>query len=186
MEQLATPENLQQTQQYVDFIKTNLQPLADHLKVGIEWLWNILVNQVRVEAIVYLIVIVLLVIKSTTLLIIAYKSLKKATFYKYLSSSERTIYVHKKTGEVVDWDTWYEDKKSYNIKQRENTTNIYGYLTYWCGTGGVLLMIFTSILSATAIPKIVTGLVNPQYGALERIVQFSQGKIPNQENKQGN
>lgn len=177
-----TPENLQQAQQYIDFVKNNLQPLAEHLKVGVEWLWQILVNQVRVEAIVYLAIIILLSIKSTTLLVIAFKSFKKARFYNYRSSNE-TLYIHKKTGAVANWDTWYDNKNNYDVVKADNRTNLQGYLVYWCGISGGVLMLFTAILSACSMPKIVTGLVNPEYGAMERIVQFSQGKVPTAQNK---
>lgn len=174
-----TPEKLQETQQYIDFIQKNLEPLAEHLKVGVEWLWQILVQQVRVEAIVYLAIIVLMTIKASILLFIAYKSFKKA---KFGSAYERTktIYVNTKTGEEVDWDTWYDDKKLYTTKIVDNSTNMYGYLVYWCGISGIVLTILVSIITAVAMPKIVTGLVNPEYGAIERIVQFSKGQIPNQ------
>lgn len=148
-----TPEKLKETQEYIDFVKNNLEPLAGHLKVGVDWLWQILVNQVRVEAIVYLVVIVLMSIKASTLLFIAYKASKKAVF-----------------GHGYSWE-------------KGVTTNVQGYIVYWCGIGGAVLLAASTLTAAFAMPKIVTGLINPEYGAIERIVQFSQGKIPNQGNK---
>jgi hypothetical protein len=172
-----SPDKLQETQQYIDFVKNNLAPLAEHLKVSVEWLWQILVNQVRVEAIVYLVIIVMLSIKSAVLLTVAFKSFKKARFGANTYNPE-PAYIHKKTGEQADWSAWYDHKKDYDVVRLENKTNLHGHLVYWCGIGGVTLGLVTTIIAATVMPKIVTGLVNPEYGAIERIVQFSQGKIP--------
>lgn len=146
-----TPEKLKEAQVYVDFVKTNLEPLAEHLKVSVEWLWNILVNQVRVEAIVYLAIIILLTIKASVLLFIAFKSMKKAKF----------------------------GKGSYSwVSENDRYTNTHGYITYWCGAIGAILMVVATITTVSLMPKIVTGLVNPEYGAIERIIQFSKGKVP--------
>lgn len=172
-----TPDKLKDTQQYIDFVKNNLEPLAAHLKVSVQWLWNILVNQVRVEAIVYLVVIIMMAIKSTILLTIAYKAFKKAKFRKGYNGDIK-IYKHKKTGQIVDWDTWWDKKKDYDVIIQKNETNTQGYIAYWCGAAGVTLALVSTITAAAAMPKIVTGLVNPEYGAIEHIVEFSKGKVP--------
>lgn len=172
-----SPDKLEDAQQYVDFVKNNLEPLAQHLKVSVEWLWGILVNQVRVEAITYLVIIVLLSIKASILLFIAFKSFKKARFQSGYRSEE-IAYVNKKTGATVDWNTWYDNKQDYDTVKYQNKTNFQGQLVYWCGLSGAALMLTSTIIATTTLPKIVTGLVNPQYGAIERIVQFSKGNIP--------
>lgn len=172
-----TPDKLKEAQLYIDFVKNNLQPLADHLKVSVEWLWQILVNQVRVEAIVWLVVLVALSVKGSVLIYIAFKAHKKAKFGSGYGTT--TVLVHKKTGNEIEseLDDW-ENRKQYKKVIRSNKTNIHGYITEWAGVAGVALLIISSIVAGVSMPKIVTGLVNPEYGALERIVDFAKNNAP--------
>lgn len=180
VEEIVKPENLEKAQTYIDFVKKNLEPLAEHLKVGVDWLWDILVQQVRVEAIVYLIIVILLTVKSIVLLVIAFKALKKAKFRVPYGTT--TAYKHKKTGveiesELDDWEHRTEYQKVY----KTNKTNTSGYVAIWCGIVGVALSVVSAMTMAATLPKIVTGLVNPEYGALERVIEFSKGQTQNME-----
>lgn len=181
-EEVVKPENLQNAQQYVDFVKNNLQPLADHLKVSVEWLWQILVQQARVEAIVYLIIVIVLSVKSIILLTIAYKNWKKARFGSSYAR-EQTIYIHKKTGKEVDWDTWWDKKSQYDVVKTNNSTNREGHIAIWAGVSGGLLSLATVVTLTTALPIIVTGLVNPEFRAIEKIVEYAKPAANNVQSK---
>lgn len=137
---VVTPENLEQAQTYIDFVKTNLEPLANQIGVSVEWLWNILVNQARVEAIVMLIVLLFFTVKIAIFATVAIKSLKKATFYNY----------------------------------KGTVTNRQGYTVYWFGIPAGILSVLLAIATPIMLPTIVTGLVNPQFRAIEKIVEFAK------------
>lgn len=172
--ELAKPENLQTAQQYIDFVKNNLQPLADHLKVSVDWLWNILVQQARVEAIVYLIVCLSMTATSIGLWILFYKNIKKATFKKGYSDHKK-IYTNKKTGDQIEslTDDW-DNRKDYALTMTPNETNKEGVISW---VSGILLifMIISSVVTTTSSLKIiVTGLVNPEFRAIEKIVEYAK------------
>ena len=139
----ATPENLKTAQTYVDFVKTNLEPLAHQIGVSVEWLWNILVTQARVEAIVMLIILSLLFIKTIIAFIVMAKSFKKATFSNYSSGEE---------------------------------VNRHGIVVFSSGGIGIILSVALFIATPSMMPTIVTGLVNPQFRAIEQIVNFAKNQ----------
>ena len=177
--ELAKPENLEKAQQYVDFVKNNLEPLAQHLKVSVEWLWDILVMQARVEAIVYLIVCLGMFTTTATLSIIFFKNIKKAKFKQGYRDTIRE-YKHKKTGTTIEslTDDW-ENKKDYELFENHNKTNTQGYISYISG-GLLAFMILTStITTATSLQIIVTGLVNPEFRAIEKIVEYAKPQVTN-------
>lgn len=164
--------DLEKTQEYINFVKQNLEPLAKEIGTSVEWLWGILVQQARVEAITWLVVVILLTVKSFIFLLIAYKSYKKATFYSPYSTDK---WKHKKTGEIVDY---YEtgDITEYE-KVPADKTNLEGHLVYWCTPIGIALMVLSITTATLSLPVIVTGLVNPEYRAIERIVEFAKPQI---------
>lgn len=166
-------KNLEQAQEYIEFVKQNLEPLAHHIEVSVEWLWNILVQQARVEAITYILVITLLSFKVVVLAVIASKSLKKATFS---SGGGGLLYKNTKTGATIasrlqDWDN-HEDY--IEVTRQSVNTNKHGYIVYWTAVPAAILAIFTMIITSISAPIIITGLVNPQYRAIEKIVEFAK------------
>lgn len=169
-----TEANLQNVQTYIDFVKTNLEPLAQQLKVGVDFLWSILVNQARVEAIVYLILAVSLLITTTFFVSLFFRSMKNAKFGS--SYGKSYIYVHKKdktrTAEYLT-DVW-EDRDNYVQVSLEKNTNREGVIAIVSGIVGGLFMITSICVSASSMPTIVTGLVNPEYRAIEKIVEFAK------------
>lgn len=173
MEELAKPENLQKAQSYVDFVKNNLEPLAEHLKVSVEWLWNILVMQARVEAIVYLLICLSMFATTISLSIIFFKSLKKARFGSSYIHTD-TAYIHKKTGKVVDWSLWYDHKQDYDVVKVDNKTNTQGYIAWFSGIGLALMILTSTITTASSLKVIVTGLVNPEFRAIEKVVEYAK------------
>lgn len=182
-EEVVKPENLQNAQQYVDFVKNNLQPLADHLKVSVEWLWQILVQQARVEAIVYLIVCLSLTATTIGLSIIFFKHMKKATFKRGYSNHTK-IYTHKTTGEQIEslTDDW-DNRSKYTLTVEPNETNNSGFIAYITGPL-LILMIITSLVTTTSSLKIiVTGLVNPEFRAIEKIVEYAKPAANNVQSK---
>lgn len=142
-----TKVNIENAQQYVDFVKDNLQPLAEHLKVGVDWLWSILVMQARVEAIVYLIIAVSMTITTAALI---------RTFFKYLKNTE-----------------WH--KSSYDLIG--GPTNKEGAVALVAGIGSVVMLIATGLTTSNTLYPIVTGLVNPEFRAIEKIVEFAKPKV---------
>lgn len=151
-EALTKPENLDKAQAYIDFVKQNLEPMAHQLGVSIEWVWNILVQQARVEAVVCLIVIAALVIKLIVLGVVVLRALPKATFYD-------------ETKVKYSWGT--ETRRSFN-------PNIYGKVVTYGGWALLALTFITFVVTSSTLVTAVTGLVNPQYRAIEKIVQFAQ------------
>lgn len=178
-----TPEKLNEAQQYIDFVKTNLEPLAQHLKVSVEWLWDILVMQARVEAIVYLIICLSMSITTVSLGFIFFKSLKKATFYRIGGQSK---YVHKKTGkEIPDiYDIDYSEMDKYEKRYEKNQTNTHGYVAWTTGVGAALMIFVSSITMASSLERIVTGLVNPEFRAIEKIVEYAKTNNPQNNNQE--
>ena len=174
MEQLAQPENLQTAQTYIDFVKNNLEPLAEHLKVSVEWLWNILVMQARVEGIIYLLVCISMFITAFSLYIVFFKNIKKARFGDGYGGRE-TIYLNKKTGEETDWDGWYKNKKNYEVvKTASNKTNTAGYISLISGIAMGIMLLLSVTTTTTSVERIVTGLVNPEFRAIEKIVEYAK------------
>jgi small-conductance mechanosensitive channel len=172
-EVVVNQQNLDQAQTYIDFVKTNLEPLAQQLKVSVNWLWNILVQQARVEAIVYLIICVSMLLTAAFLTRLFFKSFKTATFRNGYSS--RYEYKHNKTGGVIptlslDW----EDRKNYTQVEVINETNRDGVISYISGIGAAVLIVAGIVTSSTSLPIIVTGLINPEYRAIEKIVEFAK------------
>jgi hypothetical protein len=174
MENAIKPENLEKAQLYVDFVKNNLEPLAQHLKVSVEWLWNILVMQARVEAIVYLLLSIGMFITTIILSIMFFKNIKKATFKKGYKDTIQTI-KHKKTGEIIDslTDDWGH-KKDYEITSAPNETNISGYISIVTGIAMVFMLLTSVVTTASNLKIIVTGLVNPEFRAIEKIVEYAK------------
>lgn len=182
MEELAKPENLDKAQTYIDFVKNNLEPLAEHLKVSVEWLWGILVKQARVEAIVYLLISIGLFITSVSLAIVFFKAIKKARFGSGYGTP-KTVYIHKKTGEEVEWDVWYDDKKDYDVVNASNKTNTQGYVAIVSGVMWIIMSIASTVTTATNLKIIVTGLVNPEFRAIEKIVEYAKPAVKPSEAK---
>lgn len=170
---MENPEaNLQNVQTYIDFVKTNLEPLAQQLKVGVDFLWNILVKQAQVEAIVHLIIMASLLITTSILARIFFKNFKDATFGSGIAT---TKWVNKKTGKKV---TYSFDKtgrdEDWSHETIVSNTNKHGLISWFTG-GSALLMILIGVLTAPAsLSIIVTGLVNPEYRAIEKIVEFAK------------
>lgn len=139
---IETSKNLENVQQYVDFVKENLQPLADHLKVGIDWLWQILVMQARVEAITLLIICVIMSTLGLSLLISFFYNMKRA-----------------------EWDGY------------GGAENRHGVLAWITGIGAGLMLVINVIALPANLPTIVTGLVNPEFRAIEKIVEFAKPNV---------
>lgn len=169
-------EGLKDAQEYIDFVKTNLEPLAEHLKVSVEWLWQILVNQARVEAIVYLVIWVMISFTTVTLTTLFFRHIKGAKFQRGFSDNIR-VYVHKKTGRRIDslLEDW-DNREKYEPFDEGNKTNVSGYISYISGIGALVAMAVSLLYSTVALPIIVTGLVNPEYRAIEKIVEFAKPK----------
>jgi len=172
-----TEQNLNNIQQYVDFVKTNLEPLAQQLKVGVDFLWGVLVKQAQVEAIVYLIISISLALTTFFLTVMFFKFIKKATFGSDYHR-EYSVYKHKKTGKEISTplDDW-ENREQYEKFSRERVQNRYGTLSIITGIGASIMLLVSIITSATNLPIIVTGLVNPEFRAIENIVNFAKPKV---------
>lgn len=178
MEEAVKNSNLETAQTYIDFVKTNLEPLAQQLKVSVEWLWDILVMQARVEAIIYLVVCVAMFITSLILARVFFKSIKTARFNNGSMRNNQTWYVHEKTGKKIkhlgeDWD----NRERYEQVEVDNSTDRNGWISYISGIGAAFLILVGIITSASSLEVIVTGLVNPQYRAIEKIVEFAKPKV---------
>ncbi len=147
--------NLDKTQEYVDFIKTNLEPLAKYLKVSIEWLWHIIVQQARVEAITYIVVGIVLSLVSIGLFMFGMKTLKRMSYQ--------------------------EDETEYNYEKHAAVKTGRKVTKYASGIElAVIPLIASGIIMAANVttfvinaPVVVTGLVNPEYRAIEKIVEFA-------------
>lgn len=154
----VTPDNLKEAQTYIDFVKTNLEPLAQQLKVSVEWLWNILVQQARVEAITYIVIGVAMGFLSTMLITIGFRTLRKAYVFedqtKYDYGKSRNVKTGKKIEVVAD-----ESKQAIGMT---------------CLIAAGLIILVSTITLLTSANTIVTGLVNPEYRAIEKIVEFSK------------
>lgn len=182
-EEITKPENLQQAQQYIDFVKNNLEPLAQHLKVSVDWLWNILVQQARVEAIVYLIICLSMTATTIGLSVIFFKHMKKATFKKGYSNTTK-IYTHKKTGDQIEslTDDW-DNRKDYTLTMTINETNNAGYISIFSGILMVVMIVTSLVTTASSLKIIVTGLVNPEFRAIEKIVEYAKPAANNVQSK---
>ena len=139
-----TEQSLQNMQQYVDFVKNNLEPLAQHLKVSVEWLWNILVMQARVEAIVYLVVCIFMAMTTITLMTMFFKHLKKTEWHRS------------------------------NYDMFGGPSNKEGVVALVTGIGAALMLLVSVITTSSNLYVIVTGLVNPEFRAIEKIVEFAK------------
>lgn len=142
-----TTQNLETAQTYLDFVKNNLEPLAKHLQVSVEWLWDILVMQARVEAIVYLIVLVSLTVTTVTVSTIFMKNIKKAK--------------------------WKKDPYDMIGSPMNNA----GFVAAITGVLSLILIITSLITAGNTTYTIVTGLVNPEYRAIEKIVEFAKPEV---------
>lgn len=142
-----TAQNLEPAQTYLDFVKNNLEPLAKHLQVSVEWLWDILVMQARVEAIVYLIVLVSLAVTTITVSTIFMKDIKKAKW-------------HKERFDMIG-----------------SPMNNEGFTAAITGVLSLILILASLITAGSTTYIIVTGLVNPEYRAIEKIVEFAKPEV---------
>lgn len=170
-----TAENLETTQVYIDFVKNNLEPLAQHLKVGVEWLWDILVMQARVEAISLLVVSIILSIFAAIALRVFFKNLNKARYVPY--TSVRTVYKHKTNGTTIEsrLDDW-ENRDEYTAETISNSNKEF-YTALVSGILSILLLIISLSASLSNLSTIVTGLVNPEFRAIEKVVEFAKPKV---------
>lgn len=170
------PENLETTQVYIDFVKNNLEPLAQHLKVGVEWLWDILVMQARVEAISLLIVSIILSIFTAVAMRVFFKNLKNARYVGDFSG-RRVVYVHKTTGARISsrLDDW-ENRDDYTGEEVSRSNKEF-YTSVISGIVSLVLLISSLSASLGNLSTIVTGLVNPEFRAIEKVVEYAKPKV---------
>lgn len=142
----APEKNLDNIQTYIDFVKTNLEPLAQQLKVGVDFLWNILVKQAQVEAITLLIICVMLSFSAFIAGILFVRSVRLAK---------------------------WKDAPGYAILNK-HPDNHHAIMVWFYGIPTAFLLLSSVIATSTNLPVIVTGLVNPEYRAIEKIIEFAK------------
>lgn len=171
---VATPDNFDTAQKYINFVKDNLEPLAQQIGVSVEWLWKILVQQARVEAIIYLAVSLSISITAIIFIRMFFKNIKLARWGSY---GERKIYKHNETGVEVEYsDLDWSKRTEYDIIHIADKANVESVFTVIGGTVGAVMMLVSIILASSSMQTIVTGLVNPEYRAIEKIVDFTVKK----------
>lgn len=171
----APEKNLENIQTYIDFVKTNLEPLAEQLKVGVDFLWGILVKQAQVEAIVHLVIAASFFVTTAILFRIFFVHFKKGSFGGEFTSDKRVV-KHKKTGKEIrsilnDW----EHRDDYvEIVIPAVKTDRDGVVAIISGSLCGLMLLTSVIATSSSLPIIVTGLVNPEYRAIEKIIDFAK------------
>jgi len=174
---MDTKQNLDNIQTYIDFVKTNLEPLAQQLKVGVDFLWGILVKQAQVEAIVYLVIYGLLILTAVGSGFAFFYYFKRARYADDYASNNVT-YVNKKTGKTYGyWDFPYGEDKDKDFFKLVDKTNKEAYLCTVLGILFVLHLVAVPVTIVSTLPTTVTGLVNPEYRAIEKIVDFAKPKV---------
>lgn len=101
--------------------------------------------------------------------------LKKGSFGSDFTS-DRRVTKHSKTGKEIrsvldDWD----NRKDYvEVVIPAQKTDRNGVVAIVSGCLCALMLLISVISTSTSLPIIVTGLVNPEYRAIEKIVEFAK------------